>query len=298
VLEEKKFKPTELGFIVTDLLVKHFPKIMGEEFTADVETELDEVEEGDLEWEKVISRFWEPFEKSLADAKVNMESLKTPPQETSEACPNCGKPLLIRESRYGKFLGCSGYPKCKTVVSKGAGEACPVPECGGVMEETAPGSGRLKCSHAPECTFVSRAQVQAAEGAEGTPAEGESAGTCPNCGKPLVKRQGKYGEFLGCSGYPKCKTIISQPKPVGVKCPMEGCEGDIIERRSKRGKLFYGCSRYPDCAFVSWDKPLDKKCPKCSSVLVEKQYRGKSQGISCSSESCDYKEPAAKETSE
>ncbi|MFA6665561.1 MAG: type I DNA topoisomerase [Armatimonadota bacterium] len=295
-LEEKKFKPTDLGFTVTDLLVKHFPKVMGEEFTAEVETELDEVAEGDIDWEKVISRFWEPFAKSLEDAKANMESLKTPPQETGEACPNCGKPLVIRESRYGKFLGCSGYPKCKTVVSRGAGEACPVPGCGGEMVETSPGSGRLKCSHAPQCQFVSRTKVQEGEGAEGAPGETESAGICPNCGKPLVRRQGRYGEFLGCSGYPKCKTIISQPKPVGVKCPTEGCTGDIIERRSKHGKLFYGCSRYPDCSFVSWNKPLDRKCPKCSSVLVEKQYRGKSQGIACSSESCDYKEPPEAET--
>jgi DNA topoisomerase-1 len=198
VLEEKKFAPTELGFTVTDLLVKHFPEVMNVEFTAGVETKLDDIEEGDLRWVEVLNEFWGPFEKSLEDAKQNMESVKAPPKESGEFCPNCGRPLLIRESR--------------------------------------------------------------------------------------------YGEFLGCSGYPECKTIVSRPKTVGVKCPMPGCDGDIIERKSKRGKTFYGCNKYPECTFVSWDRPLDRRCPVCDSILVEKLWYGKSQGVKCISETCTYKE--------
>ncbi len=202
VLEEKKFMPTELGFTVTDLLVKHFPKIMDTEFTADVETKLDSVEEGEADWVKVLADFWGPFNESLVEAKEKMEKVKAPARESGEMCPNCGLPLLIRESR--------------------------------------------------------------------------------------------YGEFLGCSGYPKCKTIVSKPKTVGVKCPKDGCEGEIIERKSKKGKTFFGCSKYPECDFVSWDKPLDRRCPECNSVLVEKQYRGRSQGIKCSNEECTYKEAQEK----
>ncbi|MHB1458539.1 MAG: type I DNA topoisomerase [Armatimonadota bacterium] len=198
VLELKRFQPTELGCTVTDLLVKHFPTVMDIEFTAGVEGRLDDIEEGDLNWVKLMAEFWEPFQKSLDDAKVNMEKVKAAPKESGEMCPNCGKPLLIRESR--------------------------------------------------------------------------------------------YGEFLGCSGYPECKTIVSKPKTVGVKCPMPGCEGDIIEKKSKRGKVFYGCDKYPACTFVTWDRPLDRKCPKCESLLVEKRWYGKPQGIKCSSEECDYKE--------
>ncbi|HEY3298995.1 MAG TPA: topoisomerase DNA-binding C4 zinc finger domain-containing protein, partial [Armatimonadota bacterium] len=206
LLAERKFKPTDLGLTVTDLLVKHFPEVMNVEFTAGIEDKLDEIEDGNVEWEKVMTEFWGPFQKSLEDAKEQMESVKEPPKETGEMCPNCGKPLVIRESR--------------------------------------------------------------------------------------------FGEFVGCSGYPECKTIISKPKNLGVKCPKPGCEGEVIEKRSKRGKIFYGCDKYPDCDFVSWDRPLDRKCPKCDSLLAEKKWFGRSQGIKCTNEACDYKESVKTEKKE
>jgi len=201
LLEDRKFAPTELGFTVTDLLVKHFPDVMDVEFTAGVETKLDDIEEGNLDWVRVLGEFWEPFSVSLEEARANMEKVKKPPQESGELCPNCGRPLVIRESR--------------------------------------------------------------------------------------------YGQFLGCSGYPKCKTIVSVPRSAGVKCPVEGCDGEIVERRSKRGKVFYGCSRYPKCDFVSWDKPVDRRCPECNSMLVERQWRGRPQGVKCMNEQCRYKEAPA-----
>lgn len=292
LLEEKKFHPTELGFTVTDLLVKHFGEVMDVTFTAEMETKLDEIEDGELQWAKVLEDFWGPFSATLEEAREKMESLKKPPQETSEVCPECGRPMVVRDSRYGRFLSCSGYPKCKTIVNKALGEPCPVPECGGVMVAGESGGRRTqyKCSNAPECTYVSWANEEIPQ--NGDQPEGESDQVCPKCGKPLVLRRSRYGEFLGCSGYPKCKTIVSTPKSVGVKCPIEGCEGEIIERKSKKGKVFYGCNKYPDCTFVSWDKPLERRCPKCQSLLVEKTYRGKSQGVRCVSEQCDYKEPA------
>jgi len=300
-LKERRFVPTELGFTVTDLLVKHFPDVMDVTFTAGMETRLDGIEEGDLAWVQVLDDFWGPFRESLESAKVNMEKVRLAPKESGEMCPNCGKPLVIRESRYGQFLGCSGYPKCKTVVSKALGDACPVPGCGGQLVEARPGSGRYRCSNYPNCGFVSRGKVEPSaesENGEESRAEAETDQTCPKCGKPLVRRRGKYGEFLGCSGYPKCRTIVNVPNHVGVKCPVEGCDGEVMEKRSKKGAIFYGCSRYPECKFVSWDKPLDRRCPKCGSMLAEKMWRGKPQGVKCTNEQCDYKESPVEEQAE
>ncbi len=288
-LAERKFKPTDLGCTVTDLLVKHFPDIMDVTFTAGIEDKLDEIEEGELDWVNVIRGFWGPFEHELAEAKENMERIKKSAIETEEVCPNCGKPLVIRESRYGAFLSCSGYPKCKTIVNKKLGEACPVPGCGGEIVEESPGSSKYRCSN-EECEFVSRGAVAAPEVTDQM---------CPKCGKPLLKRQGKYGEFLGCSGYPKCKTIINIPKEgegEGTPCPNEGCTGHIVQKFSRMGP-FYGCDRYPDCKLILPGKPLDRKCPTCGGMLVEKQYRGKPQGVKCTKEGCDYKEsPEAAES--
>ncbi|MDI6829310.1 MAG: topoisomerase DNA-binding C4 zinc finger domain-containing protein, partial [Armatimonadota bacterium] len=132
-----------------------------------------------------------------------------------------------------------------------------------------------RCSNYPKCTYVSRAENNG-ETAEVTDQ------ICPKCGKPLVKRVGKLGEFLGCSGYPKCKYIVNIPKDLGIKCPIEGCTGEIVEKISRKGLPFYGCNRYPECTFASWDKPLARKCPKCGSMLVEKQWKGYPQSIKCS----------------
>ena len=296
VLNDRRFAPTELGFTVTDLLVKHFPDVMDVAFTAGMETKLDDVEEGDLDWVDVLTDFWGPFKGSLEEAQQKMENMKKPPVESGEMCPNCGRPLVIRESKYGQFLGCSGYPKCKTVASKELGEACPVPGCGGRMVQVKPGSSMYRCSNHPTCSFVSRSNGEPAAGAEeGKPAETsqETDQKCPKCGKPLVRRHGKYGEFLGCSGYPKCRTIVNVTNHVGVKCPVEGCDGEVVEKRSKKGAIFYGCNRYPDCKFVSWDKPLDRRCPECNSMLVEKHWRGRPQGVKCTLEECNYKEAPA-----
>jgi len=294
-LEDRKFRPTELGKTVTDLLVKHFPDIMDVEFTAGVETKLDRIEEGDLEWVGVISEFWSQFNQELLEATEKMEKVKKAPIETSETCPNCGRPLVIRDSKLGQFLGCSGYPECKTVVSKGLGEPCPVPGCGGTLVEEKPGSKNLRCSNYPNCTYVSRKN-----GNGDVPEPEITDQLCPKCGKPLVRRTGKYGEFLGCSGYPKCRMIVNIPKEgdnqaesEGIPCLREGCTGKIVQKFSRRGP-FYGCSRYPDCNYILPGKPLDRKCPKCGSLLVQKEWRGIPQGIKCVNESCDYKEATPK----
>lgn len=309
VLQERRFKPTELGCTVNDLLVKHFPDIMDVQFTAGVETKLDDVEEGDLDWVKVLEDFWGPFRSRLEEAKQQMERIRWVPVETPEKCPNCGRPLVIRESRFGDlFLGCSGYPKCKTIVGKGLGETCPVPGCGGTIVEDKPGGRRLRCSNAPGCKYVSRAN---GNGENGEPAKPEMTDQkCPKCGKPLVRRSGRRGDFLGCSGYPRCRFTQDIPhegqgESTGTErppleeimpCPEDGCGGTVVRKKSRYGD-FYACNQYPRCRYALPGKPLDRKCPECGGMLVEKQYHGRSQGVRCMNDECGYREsPPANET--
>jgi DNA topoisomerase-1 len=245
VLEEKKFSPTELGMIVTDFLVQRFPSVLDVKFTASVETQLDTVEEGEMEWRQLLADFYGPFAKALEQAQWG-------PEGAERTCPNCGKPMAIKRGRFGPFLGCTGYPECKTII-KVEREKLPISE--------------------PK----------------------ESGIDCPNCGKPMLIREGRTGEFLGCSGYPECKTTMPIEKKIGVKCPLCN-EGDVIERKSKRGKIFYGCNRYPDCTFVSWGKPIDKRCPNCNSVMVEKRWKKLLSAYKCSSAECGYEEKVSQDT--
>jgi DNA topoisomerase-1 len=239
VLEQKKFKPTDLGCAVTDFLVERFPTILDVKFTASIETQLDTVEDGKLEWHTLLRDFYGPFEKALDQAQWG-------PEGAERTCPNCGRKMVVRQGRYGEFLGCSGYPECKTIIN------------------------------APkERIIVSEPR--------------ESDQVCPNCGLKMLIREGRTGEFLGCSGFPKCKTTLPIEKKVGVKCPACG-QGEIIQKMSKKRKIFYGCNRYPDCGFVSWGKPIDRRCPKCSSILVERRWKGRLLGYKCASAECNYDE--------
>lgn len=240
--EEKRFQPTEIGEMVNDLLVKHFPQIVDLKFTAHMEKDLDEIAGGKKEWVPVIKTFYDPFKKNL-DQKYKELTKKEVTQEeiTEEKCEKCGSPMIIKMGRYGKFLACSNFPKCKN---------------------TKP----LKGEEAPEKEIVLTEEK------------------CDKCGSPMAVKTGRYGKFLGCSNYPQCKNIKKIIKSTGVKCPQ--CqEGDIIEKRSKRGKTFYSCSRYPDCKFALWQKPTGEKCPDCSSLLI---YAGKDK-IKCSNKECGYK---------
>ena len=200
-LNEKKFIPTDLGFIVNDKLIEHFPIIMDIKFTADVEKELDMVGEGKLEWTALLKKLYDPFEEQLNKAKAEMIKVPMEPTISDQVCPNCGKPMYVRESRFGEFLGCSDYPECKTTM-------------------------------------------------------------------PLAKK-------------------------IDIKCP--NCsDGNIIEKKSKKSKIFYGCDKYPDCTFVSWDRPTDKKCPECGNLLGEWRYGGKLVGYRCTSLDCKYQKYRSK----
>jgi DNA topoisomerase-1 len=266
-LAEKKFRPTELGFTVNDLLVKHFPQVLDVGFTAEMETRLDQVEEGSADKVQVLRDFYGPFDQSINSAHENMERVKPVAVETEFKCPKCGKPMMLRQSRLGEFLGCSGYPKCKTI---------------------------LNADGTP------RAEVE-------RPQPVVSDQKCPKCGKPLLEREGRFGKFLGCSAYPKCKTIVRLPgdegangrapgaaqEPIGIRCPKDG--GDIVAKKTRFGSV-YVCSNEPGCDFKSWARPLDRPCPQCGWPLGEVAYKGRVTGkLKCTNADCGHEERAETE---
>ncbi|WP_276352514.1 type I DNA topoisomerase [Cohnella caldifontis] len=203
-IEEKKFVPTELGELIVQLMEEFFPEILDVEFTANMEGELDEVEEGKEDWVQVIDEFYDSFKKRLAVAEEEMKEIEIRDEPSDEICDKCGKPMVYKMGRFGKFLACSGFPDCRNT-------------------------------------------------------------------KPIVKDTG-----VGC---PKCG------------------KGQIVERRSKKGRLFFGCDRYPECDYVSWDKPVSKPCPDCGGLMVEKRSRGNVQWH-CTACGHDENAPEAEEAAE
>lgn len=234
--ENKKFQPTEMGNIVTDLLVKHFPKIVDIKFTAQMEEDLDKIAQGETAWVPVLKDFYGPFKENLKKKYEEVSKKEITEEKTKKVCPKCSKPLVVKLGRFGKFLACSGFPKCKYTEPLG--------------EEK-----ELK--------------------------EKYSGITCDKCGAPMVIKHGKFGPFLACSAYPKCKNIKPIEKSTGIKCPKCG-QGEIVEKKTKKGRIFYGCNRWPKCDFALWDKPTGKTCPKCNSLLVET----KSGKVKCSNKEC------------
>ena len=241
--ERRTLFPTELGTEVTDLLMPFFQDIMNVEFTAQMEDELDKVEDGELDWVKAVKDFYGPFEKDLKKAQKEMVNQKKG-EETDEACPDCGQPLLARRGRFGKFLACSAYPDCKYTRDLGKDQ-------------------RFQDEPTNE--------------------------TCPTCARPMVIKHGRYGKFIACSGYPECKT--TKPITLGIACPEPGCAGQLVERRSKRGRMFYGCSAYPECKFVVWQRPVAEPCPQCQApFLTERIARGGKLTRSCAREGCGFRQ--------
>lgn len=252
--KERRFYATEMGMLVTDLLVEHFPKVMDLKFTSHMEGELDRIEEHHAERNEVLDEFWQPFQQSLQVAETKMQSVKN--RETGENCPQCGKPLVIRYSKKvgRQFAGCSGYPECK-YTKPGEGETAPVmtehacPTCGKPMLQRMGRRGPfLGCSGYPECKTTMNFDVEGKPVLASKPTEH----TCEKCGKPMVIREGRRGPFLACTGYPKCrnaKDVDAQGNPVkpvdlGINC--EKCGSPMAVKRGPRG-AFLGCTAYPKC---------------------------------------------------
>jgi DNA topoisomerase I len=282
-----RFYPTEIGVVVCDLLVKNFPYIFDTAYTAKLESELDDIEEGTEKWTDLLTAFYGYFEEELNEAGKKMENIKRLEQVTNEKCEVCGSPLVLKWGKFGTFFACSAYnkkdpssctftkeniaakPDLNTPEAQEAGDTEEYCEnCGKVMVMRRGLFGPfMSCpdyNADPPCkTFRKLSQKQQQKPPEPT---GEA---CPECGKPLVLRQGAYGEFVSCSGYPKCK-YIKQNLIEGLKCPKCGT-GDVAERKARRGNVFWGCTNYPKCDFTSNLKPVAKPCPECKSpYLVEK----------------------------
>ena len=292
--EGGKFTPTELGMVVTDLLLESFNDIFEVRYTARMEQELDEIEEGKLDWREAMGEFYGRFEKDLKHAESHMTDIKRMEKPTDLTCEKCGKPLVIKWGKHGSFIACTGYPECTytreltvdlpdvdkvDLTEQGDEEYCE--NCGRTMVLK---KGRFGQFHA--CTGYPDCKTTRPVGGTQKKPDVALDEKCPNCGSNMVQKYGRYGEFTACSNYPTCKYV--KQKTIGVKCP-ECSEGEVVERRSKRGKTFYGCSRYPECNFVTWAKPVAEKCPECGSPYLLEKWLKAGTTFQCPNTECSYK---------
>ncbi|MBI3606391.1 MAG: type I DNA topoisomerase [Nitrospirae bacterium] len=252
---EGRLRPTELGVVVNDLLVQHFPEILNAQFTAHMEEELDQIEEGEKAWVDTVREFYGPFTTHLSKATTEMRDVKREEHPTEIECERCQRKMVIKWGRNGRFLACPGYPECKNTKE--------------FREE-------------PDGTIVVVAK------------ETETSEVCEKCGGAMVIKNGRFGRFIACSNYPTCKTTRSIG--TGVTCPRPDCGGQLLEKRTKKGRVFYSCGHYPKCDYALWERPLPKPCPQCHApFVVEKVTRGAEPRARCIVEGCGYEEeePAA-----
>ena len=248
------YKPTDLGTLVTQELIRAFPEELDAKFTAALEDKLDGIENGRCGWVSLLKSFYGPFKKSLDAASETMRDVKREEIPTDVNCEKCGQPMVIKWGKMGQFLACSSYPDCKNTKDFRKAEDGSIQV---VNEET-------------------------------------TDEICPTCGKPMVIKRGRFGRFLACSAYPECKT--AKPLTTGVPCP--ACQkGEFVERRSKRGKIFYSCNRYPDCKNAVWDRPVSAPCPQCgATILVAKYTKKDGERLCCANKECGYQQEGASDS--
>ena len=248
--QSKALYPTLLGKTVYKQLVSQFPNIMDYQFTAGMEEKLDKIAEKQAVWNVVLEDFYNPFIENVNSVMKTAQKVNI---ETKIKCPNCGRPMLLRTSKTGsQFLGCSGYPDCKTTMSLNVMQEIEDEENGETQEKP-----KEVCEE-----------------------------KCEECGSEMIFKLGPYGKYMECTN-PECKHRKPYRKSTGVTCPKCG-KGTIVERKSKRGTVFYGCDKYPECDFVLWNEPTGEKCPTCGSLLVKKVLK-KGDVICCSNPKCGYK---------
>ncbi len=293
--EQGRFTPTLLGEKVSDLLVKSFEDIFDVGFTARMEDELDEIEEGKLTWRKSVQEFWDRFEVDLETASDKMESYKAG-IPTGKKCEKCGQgELLERISRHGFFLGCSRYPECDFIQDLAEHGSADVEEggtvycdnCGKVMAIKRGRFGTfLACTGYPNCKTTRRLASGTKKALQPDVPIGEK---CPDDGGELIRRAGRYGDFIGCQNYPKCK--YTRPITLGIKCPKCN-EGEFVRRGTSKGRgagrIFYGCSRYPDCDFTTPYEPIAEPCPKCGAPFIVEKRTKQGNFRACINEKCDW----------
>lgn len=249
LLENKRFRPTDIGRVVSKFLNSYFTKYVDYGFTAQLEDELDEVSRGEKEWIPLLEQFWDPFKHQVDNILETVKRKDVTQELLDEKCPDCGKPLSIRLGKRDRFIGCTGYPDCSYTRA---------------VEEKPE-----EASHDAEIV------------------EGRQ---CPDCGGDLKIKHGRFGKFIGCGNYPKCKHIESLNKPAdtGVECP-ECKEGKIVKRQSRRGRVFFSCSRYPDCKYAIWNEPIAQSCPKCAwPILTVKKTKKRGTELVCPRQTCGY----------
>ncbi len=297
--KESRFHPTALGKTVNDVLIQGgFDDLFNETYTARMEEELDEIEEGKLKWTDALSEFYDKFKDDLSKFQKYAKDIKEKETPTEEVCLKCGTPgMVMKLGRFGKYLKClncsatrDAEPAATTddatakVSSDGEEEIEACELCGKPMQLRRGRFGPFYgCSGYPECKNIRKISKSGKLTAPPEPIDEK----CPVDGAQLVKRQGRYGEFISCSNYPKCKYI--KRETTGVACPRPGCKGELIVKRSKRGKVFYSCSEYPKCEIVFWDKPVAGTCPQCGAPFLLEKTTKKGTTRYCANETCGYR---------
>lgn len=299
VKREGKFYPTETGEVVVELLVESFQEIFDYEYTARMEHHLDRIESGREGWNEAMRDFYSRFSKRLVDAEKHMRDIKAEEIPTDEICEKCGSKMVIKWGKFGRFMACSAYPNCKN--TREIPKVCSLDTSDTPQEEqtTCEKCGRpmvlkrgrfgefMACSGYPECRNTKKI-VTSADAVKVKP-DIPLDEKCPVCGKNLAIKHGRFGEYTACSDYPNCKYI--KMKSTGVMCG-KSCGGEIVERKSRRGKTFYGCSNYPDCDFVLWNKPVPEPCPKCGALFTVIKTTKRSGTVRlCNNGECTFKEP-------
>jgi DNA topoisomerase-1 len=289
-----RFKPTTLGMMLVErLLSPVFDDILDVNYTRELEEDLDKIEEGKEDYESTLTNFYKKFAKDLKRAAREMINLKEGVEpEPSVACDKCGAAMVIKAGRFGLFLACSAYPDCENT------RELETPETGAdsEIEESCENCGKpmtikrgrfgqfLACTGYPDCR-TTRKLIATKQGLAAAKPDQVLDEKCPKCASNLVLKQGRFGDFTACTNYPSCRYI--KQKSTGVLCPKDG--GDVVERKSRRGRLFFGCANYPDCDFTLWNRPLPEACPDCGApYLVEKITKRRGRQLICNSETCEY----------
>jgi DNA topoisomerase-1 len=291
---EGKFKPTFLGaMLVQKLLSPAFDDILDVNYTRELEEDLDKIESGASSYAKTLTSFYTKFKKDLKRAEKDMPNMKEGYEpDPPVTCDKCGKAMVIKAGKFGLFLACSGYPECGNTREL----ETPEPGAEGEIEEACENCGKpmvvkrgrfgqfLACTGYPECK-TTRKIITTKQGITAAKPDQLLEEKCPKCESQLVIKQGRFGEFTACSSYPTCKYV--KQKTTGVLCPKDG--GDIVERKSRRGKVFFGCANYPDCDFTLWNRPIAETCPECKApFLVEKITKKNGRQLICNNEECSY----------
>jgi len=288
-IKEKKFFATDIGMATSALLESYFTDLINVEFTAKMEEELDGIEDGKKDWRNVLAAFYSPFHEKLTFADGNIKKMN---MQTDVICDKCKNPMVLLFSSRGKFLACPKFPYCKNTKN--------IPQDFVVFN-----SGMFKADAVKTLLLKDRLAEFEKQNLEAQTevkqSNAEAMGKCEKCGSDMVLKSGKFGQFIACSGYPKCKNAKPIQKDIGVPCPKPGCEGKVAVKKSKRGRIFYSCTEYPKCDFVSWDRPSGELCPDCGAHTVVKVSK-KGNKINCSNKECGYKrdmpnenEPAVKD---